>query len=812
MGRINRLYIPEKASVGRRLAEYLAATTGAKFTLNNAYALVGSDAVVWMSGHLLEQVDAHEYNPDYKTWRLEHLPIIPSPFRLRVKSDPRSNAASKVDLIRKMLADCTTVVGAGDPDAEGQLLQDELLIHLKNQKPVLRLWANALDDTTLGKALASLRPNEEFLGYYEAALSRSQADWLYGINMSRACAIHAQNAGADFKITIGRVQTPTLALVVERELQIRSFKPTDFFVPFIGLATDPHFQATWYVPKDANGSYQDSRVDPEGRLLDRVAADAIVASAKAAGQATVVHAETTLGTEAAPLPFSLSALQAHCSRLFGLSAKQTLDVAQSLYLKGLATYPRVDCDYVPESQHADAVAVLTSLAKAELPVAFGNALRGCKPETKSRAWDDKKVTAHHAIIPAHLDNPAELARLIDIELKVYLEIAKRYVLQFWPAAKVSNTQLVLACGRPGAQNLFSVRGKRYISEGWRKAFTTEVATSGEDDDEEQKAAADAASVTLPAVKKGDVLRLAEAGVHAKRTTCPKRFTDGTLITAMKNIHAYVKNPEFKKRLRESVGIGTEATRGTILEALEKSCLLLKKGKEIMPSDGAIQLITALPDQMKTPDMTAMWGQLNEEVLARRATHAQFIATLVPWLTKLVDSSASFFNPAQFPDSQCRQAAKLTEHNCFGEVEKPGCGSPLKLLKGQYGPYYGCSNDACRKVFRSVEGKPTEKTVKPTEPVDKTHKCPKCENTTVGFLRRVARKDNSGYFWGCGAWKNGCNAIFNDDDGKPDLEGKDRGGGKGPYASKSGGTGKRKNLPPGTKPGLNGTIEVRVQGL
>lgn len=811
MGKINRLYIPEKASMGKRLAEYLAASTGAELTMNHAYAIVGHDAVVWMSGHLLEQVDAHEYNPEYKTWKIEHLPIIPSPFKLKVKAVPRSNAAPKVDLIRRMLADCTTVVGAGDPDAEGQLLQDELLLHLGNRKPVLRLWANALDNTTLGQALASLKPNEEYQGYYEAALSRSQADWLYGINMSRACAIHAREAGADFKITIGRVQTPTLALAVERELKIRTFKPTDFFVPFIGLATDPRFEANWHVTKDATGAFQDPRVDPEGRLLDRAAAEAIVASAKAAGQATVAHAETTPGTEAAPLPFALSSLQAHCSRLFGLGVKQTLDVAQSLYLKGLTTYPRVDCDYLPESQHSDAVTILTSLAKAELPVAFGNALRGCKPDIKSKAWDDKKVTAHHAIIPAHLDDPAALAGLSEIELKVYLEVAKRYVLQFWPAAKVSNTLLVLACGRPGAQNLFSVRGKRYISEGWRKAFAAETAAR-DDEDEDQAGTDEADGAMLPAVKKGDVLKLADAGMHSKRTTCPKRFTDATLVVAMKNIHAYVKNAEFKKRLRESVGIGTEATRAAILEGLERTGLLIKKGKEIMPSEGAIQLISALPDQMKTPDMTAMWAQLNEEVMARRATHAQFIGTLVPWLTKLVASSATFFTPAQFPDSQRRQAAQLTEHKCFGAVEKPGCGAPLKQIKGTYGFYFGCSNEACRKLFRFVEGKPVEKTIKPQEPVDTTYKCPKCKDATAGFLRRLARKDSSGYFWGCGAWKAGCKAIFNDDEGKPDLEGKTRGGGKGAAAGKYGKAGGKDRLPPGAKAGPNGTIELRIRGL
>lgn len=772
MSKLNRLFIAEKATVGKRLAEYLAATTGAKLTMNNAYAIVGNDACTWMSGHLLEQVDAHEYDPRYKAWRIDDLPIIPDPFRLVVKRDARSNAQAKVDVIRRMLQDCTTVIGVGDPDPEGQLLQDELLIYLKNRKPVLRLWANALDDTTLAKAFANMRPNEEYIGWYEAAKSRSEADWLYGINMTRACAVHAQNAGADFQITVGRVQTPTLALVVNRELEIRNFKPVDFHVPFIGLMTDPRFRATWLALKDEQGAYEDPRVDAEGRLLNRADADAITAAARAAGAAVVVVAETTAGTEAAPLPFSLSALQTHCSRLYGLSAKQTLDIAQVLYTRKLTSYPRVDCDYLPESQHGEAPRILDSLTKASVPLAFGGALRGANTNIRSRAWNDSKVTAHHAIIPAHLDDPRDIAQLQEIERKVYFEIAKRYVLQFWPVAKVLKTELVLACGREGAEELYSARGKRYTEEGWRKAFSQggQEGQDGGPDDE-----AEGASV-LPAVKKGDLLRLAEAGVDSKRTQAPKRFTDGTLITAMKTIHQYVKNAEYKKRLRESIGIGTEATRATIIDGLLEKRFLVKEGKELVPTAGAMQLITALPDSMKSPDMTAMWQQFNDQVMARKATHADFIGQLVPWLTTLVRKSATFFTPEQFPGGRRRAAPALTEHLCFGEVGQVGCGSPLKLIEGKYGKFFGCSNDQCKKTFRDVGGKPAEKTERPPEQSSSDPKlaCTKCGE---GFLRLVARKSGDGHFWGCSNWKGGCKAIYDDADGQPDLEGKGRAGGR-----------------------------------
>jgi len=768
MSKFDRLFIAEKASVGKALAEHLGKVAGLKVVMTNAYAEVGDDMITWMSGHLLELVDADHYDPSYAKWRLQHLPIIPSPFILVPKQDPRSRAKEKIDLIRKMVRDCTTVVGYGDPDAEGQLLQDELLFFIGNKKPVLRLWANALDDATLAKALGSMKPNEEYIGWYESALSRSESDWLYGINMTRACAIHAQDAGADFKITVGRVQTPTLSLIVDRELAIRVFKPIDFHIPFINLVAEPRFRATWLAIKDKDGNYDDARVDGEGRLLSKRDADAIVAGAKSAGQATVVLADTKAGTESAPLPFALSSLQAHCSRLYGLSAKNTLEVAQSLYLKKLTTYPRVDCDYLPESQHGAVAGILNSIAKAKIPDSFAAALNGAKPALKSRAWNDAKVTAHHAIIPAHIDNPDDLAKLTDIEQKVYFEIAKRYVLQFWPIAKFLATEVVLSCGPKDADELFSVKGRRYTEDGWRKAF------SMDSEDDEANGAGGGASALLPALAKGQILPLFEAGSDSKKTTAPKRFTDGTLIIAMKQIHQYVKNPEYRKRLKEGVGIGTEATRGTIIEGFLLRGFVTMKGKEFVPSDGAIQLITALPDIMRTPDMTAMWQQLNDDVMARRSNHAEFIAKLVPWLTNLVKSSATFFKPEQFPNGKKRSEAASTDYKCFGTSGLVGCGSPLRRIDGKYGPFYGCVNDACKKIFREVGGKPSEKIERVPEPAgDPKYACQACHK---GFLRPRERKDNSGRFWGCSNWVAGCKAIFNEVNGEPDFGGQSSGSG------------------------------------
>lgn len=756
MAQFNRLFVAEKQSVADGLAEHLARTTGARAVKRGGHIEVGADRIVAMAGHLLEQAEPAQYDAKYKDWNLADLPIIPDSFKLVIK--PRTK--DKVSLIRELLADCTTVVGYGDPDAEGQLLQDELLLYLRNRKPVIRLWVNALNDAALSKALADMKPNDEYRGWYESALSRSQADWLYGMNLSRACSLHARAAGGRFKFAIGRVQTPTLGLVVRREHEIRNFKPTNFFVPTINLASSPAFSANWFAPKEKNGTYADQRVDLEGRLLDKAKADAITAAVQLAGQAVVKVADAKPGTESAPLPFSLASLQAHCSKLFGMSASDTLAVAQALYLAKLTTYPRVDTCYLPEEQHSEAPGILASLQACPLPPALLKAIAGADASLKSKAWDTEKTTAHFAIIPALLDKQADVSSLKPTELKVYLEVVKRYVLQFWPVARFTATELVL----DAAGEMFAARGRAFTFEGWRQAF---AADSTLDDDSDSPESGN--GVRLPALQVGQTLSVTEVGLDSRTTKAPKRFTEGSLITAMENIHQYVQNPNFKRMLKESAGIGTSATRSAIIDGLVERELMEVRKKDLHPSDAAMLLIDALPETMTAPDMTAIWQQLLGDVQARRSSHAKFMDKLKPWLSALVEDSADFFKPGQFKSLGADQvdAGVVTDFKCFGELVQPGCGSALKRIPGKFGSFFGCTNPACKKTFRDVGGTPQEKQpAAPAAEVDKTHPCPKCKPKSPGFLRRIERKDKSGYFWGCGNWKGGCKYICDDENGTP----------------------------------------------
>ncbi len=738
-----RLFIAEKPSAGKDLAAFLAKSTGAKAIAQRTHVVVGNDTVAWLRGHVLEAVEPHEYDPKYEKWNYRDLPILPDPFRLKPVAATKDLLANVKDLLKSH----DLVVNFGDPDQEGQLLVDEALEYVKNRKPVHRLWVSALDDTSLSRAMGAIKSNADYRGYYESALSRSHADWLYGINMTRALTVCARRKGAGFLISIGRVQTPTLALVVNREREIRNFKPLDYFIPWLAADTKPAFRARW------KGKDGDLRVDPEGRLLDKTLAGGIVAAVRKAGRATVTGYDTVKGAESAPLPFSLSALQAHASRLYGFGASQVLELAQSLYEKKLASYPRVDTDYLPESQFGDAARILASLAKAPLPTAFAHALAGAKTSRKSRAWNDKKVTAHHAIIPTHLDSPGAIASLTDAEKKIYFEIVRRYVLQFWPSAEFLATTITL----DAAGETFTAKGKRYTDEGWRKAMAARESDEGDEKDKDDEAQ------LLPVLKRGDVLRVTDTGMDSLTTKPPKRFTEGTLISAMKNIHQYVKDPKVRERLKEGAGIGTEATRSNIIETLFKRDFIVRKGKELAPTENGERVIDVLPASMSSPDMTALWQSFMDSILKNGTGYEDFLAKQRAWITQMVAAAEHFFDnvdfgPGRAGDGKSRAEVIETDEKC------DACGSNLKHINGKYGWFWACSSEACKKIFSDENGKPVERKPRAAAAApDSGIRCPLCQKAS---LRLVPRKDGSGHFWGCAGYRDGCRAAYSDQDGKP----------------------------------------------
>lgn len=710
------LAIAEKPSVAKTLAAWLAKKFGyTARPVGRSHIEVGPYRISWQFGHVLENVDPHEYDPVFLKWAMAHLPIIPLAFRLKPREGvdektrkktgkPDPGTLAQIRALQDLLKGASEVIGLGDPDPEGQLLQDEFLLWSGNKLPVKRLWLAATDDASIDKAWASMKPNSFYEGYYWSALARSHADWLAGINLSRACTLASQANGGNAVLSIGRVQTPTLGLIVRREKEIRGFKPVNYFTPYIHLATSPDFKASWAPDKE------DVRLDSEGRLLDKKIAQAIAAACKKSGSATVTGVKATKGKEQAPLPFSLSSLQEHMSGRYGMGVQDVLKHAQSLYEKKIASYPRTDSEYLPESQHEEAPVIFKGLRAGITEL--GSAPAKADQAIKSRAFNDKNVTAHHAIVP----RPATLAQIADLshlERQVWVEIAKRYLLQFFPTAEFLSTEIELQC----AAESFRVSGKVFTLRGWKDAFAADA--SDED--------ATAGGSALPKVEKGDVLKLKDAGLDSTITKPPKRFTEGTLVAAMRSAHKFVDDPKLKAILRDNVGIGTEATRAnTIGELFGRKFIELSK-KEIKPTELGEQLYDALPRQITAPDMTALWQQAMDDIRKTgEAGYKLFIGGQTKWLGDVVHEVPGWFAGKSLirKDLKASVEVKETTHKC------PKCSGDLKHVKGKFGWFFGCQNDKCKTIFKDVEGKPVERIAAPTGTVTingvaSGSKCTKC---------------------------------------------------------------------------------------
>lgn len=607
-----RLFIAEKPSLGKAIAQFLPVRGSSQGPAGKppTHIVAGDDVVTWCFGHLLEMAQPEDYDAAYKQWSFDTLPMVPEQWLLV----PKDSAKDQIKAIKALLAKATSVVNAGDPDREGQLLVDELLEHLGNTKPVKRIWLASLDETNVRKALGDLRDNRDYRNLKLSAESRQRGDWLVGMNLTRAYTMAGRRGGYEGVLSVGRVQTPTLALVVNRDLAIENFQPKDFYQVQASIkAAGGTFSARW-KPSDV------VPVDESGRLLDKTVADSV--AAKVSGQAgKVVQFEAVEKKQAAPLPFSLSSLQLLANRKFGLGAQEVLDIAQELYEAKLTTYPRSDCNYLPETQLGDAAKIL-----AGLPAEYADLVRQADPSRKSSAWNDSKITAHHAIIPT-----GQSAQLQGKQAQVFDLIVRAYLAQFFAPYTYRQTSIVLDV----AGETFAASGKVPLSPGWKAVYGAMV----EDEDESEDKAGDSdAKQTLPALRDGEAVTCESASCQSKKTTPPARFTEGTLIQAMTNIHQLVEDPELKKRLKETAGIGTEATRAGILETLKKRKFFIEKGKQIISSDAGRKLVLALPEKVKSPGLTGLFEQLLDGIAEGKITADQFLAKQKEFVAKYVEEA------------------------------------------------------------------------------------------------------------------------------------------------------------------------------
>jgi len=624
------LYIAEKPSVGRAIADALPKP----HQKGDGFITVATgDVVTWCIGHLLEQAEPEAYNSEYKKWNKQHLPIIPSTWKYLVKPQTRK----QFNAVKKLIKQADQLVNAGDPDRVGQILVDEVInycgVSATKREATKRCLINDMNLDAIKKSLNNLRNNTAFIPLATSALARARADWLYGINMTRLCTLQGQSAGYNGVLSVGRVQTPILGLVVHRDQDIENFVSKEFYEVFVTLqaAQGDQYIAQW-KPSEACEPY----MDEDGRVLSSKLALTVISkvtrqSGGATGPGTVTGTVTSVKQDrkkqAPPLPYNLSTLQIDASKRFSLSAQQTLDICQQLYERHkLITYPRSDSRHLPLGHLNDKDKVTQAIAKT-CP-ALADAAIQADLSIKGKAWNDSKVSAHHAIIPTarSMDNN----KLSKDEKNVYELIARQYLIQFYPPFEYAEKQI----DSEVAGGLFVAKQKDVLSEGWKRLFPKSK-TQGSDNEFSSK--------KLPNVAKGDQVSCIDAKLDEKQTSPPKHFTDATLLAAMTGIARYVSNPEIKKVLRETDGLGTEATRAGIIELLFKRQFLTRKGKEIRATDVGRQLINSLPQQMVLPDMTAHWESQLEAISEKTMKYGEFMQLLTQGLSSLINevSDVSF---------------------------------------------------------------------------------------------------------------------------------------------------------------------------
>ncbi len=616
------LYIAEKPSQGRAIA---AALPKPQRCGDGFIEVGGGDYVSWCIGHLLEQAEPDAYDPAFKQWQLQHLPIIPSQWRLQ----PKPKTRAQLSVLRKLVKQADQLVHAGDPDREGQLLVDEVIGYLKvpadKQHSTQRLLVNDLNPSAIQRALQQLRSNREFMPLSVSALARSRADWLYGINLTRAYTLQGRKVGYQGVLSVGRVQTPLLGLVVRHDQAIEAFISKPFYELWAELETESgeRFHAKWQ-PSEACRDYQDE----EGRLLSRALADNV--RQRISGKSAQVSAiDKTLKRQAAPLPYNLSALQIDAGKRYGLSAQQVLDSCQALYERHtLITYPRSDCRYLPLEHHAQAPAVVKALA-ANLPE-LGSAAANADLSRKSKAWNDARVDAHHALIPTQ--KRAELAKLSRQEQQLYTLIARQYLAQFYPPYQYYETQLEVEI--EGGH--FVAKARQIEQLGWKALFSSNKLGKSEQATESKPA--DDETALLPPLQQGQPLHCHGGDIRAKQTQPPAYFTDASLLAAMTGIARFVTDPQIRKVLKDTDGLGTEATRAGIIELLFRRKFLNRQGKQIRSTEAGRGLINSLPAQSTTPDMTAQWEATLEAICQRQVNYQGFMQPLLSTLAQLIEQA------------------------------------------------------------------------------------------------------------------------------------------------------------------------------
>lgn len=673
-----RLFICEKPRQAKDIAPHVGARQ------RDEGCIIGQGVVVtWCIGHLLEQAKPDVYVPELKRWSLEPLPVVPERWQMEVKPSTKSQYA----VVSQLIKQASEVVIATDADREGEVIAREVLERNRYSGPIRRLWLGALDDATVKKALGKLLPSEKTVGMYYSGMGRSRADWLAGMNVTMALTTaFGSGMGRAGVLHCGRVQTPVLALVVRRERAIANFKPKTYFVlnaqfEMLGSLVP----MDWLCPQD--------KLDADGHCVEKAVVDAV--AKKISGKTGWLEKVTrTPERERAPLLYSLGSLQREASAKLGLKAQAVLDACQALYEKHKATtYPRTDCEYLPTSMFGETGVVVDALVKADQRL--GKIAEQAGFGSPGRVFNDKKVTAHHAIIPT--TNPAvRVQDMSQTEFMVYDLIRRRYLAQFLGDYEFTKTVIELAC----EGERFTKTGKTPTVLGWRRAYAGMVMQTSARAKAPQKDGEVVKDVVIPDVSVGGqaINRLAETS--KAQTKPPARYTEGTLLGAMESIDKVIDDPRLRKimQTKEKAGIGTDATRASIIEGLFKREYIANEKKAIVPTSKGIQLIELIEriaPELADPVLTAEWEEKLMQIEAGQFGLPRFESELSDWLTQLIEKIR-----AQAGHVRVTVAAPK------GAVECTSCGGHMIKRTGSAGAFWGCSGyPQCKSTLPDVNGKP-----------------------------------------------------------------------------------------------------------
>ena len=629
--------VAEKPSVGA----YIANVLGAKQRKDGYYEGNGYQ-VTWTFGHLCALLDPQEYSDQWKAWSLSSLPMIPARFSIKVSGD--EGVHKQFNVIKNLIAEADEVINCGDAGQEGELIQRWVYQQAGCKCPVKRLWVNSLTEEAIRDGFQQLKDQTEYQHLYEAGLMRAIGDWLLGMNATRAYTIrYAQGTGRNRQVlSVGRVQTPTLALVVKRQAEIENFKPRTYW-ELKTTYRDTLFNAQIPVEED---EYAITSAEQGEALVDSIKDLPFV----------INSVEKKKGLEFAPKLYDLTSLQVDCNKKYAFSAEQTLQLIQSLYEKRVTTYPRVDTTYLSDDIYPKVPGILAGIKDFYPQV---TPLLGTKLPKSKKVFDNKKVTDHHAIIPTG-QRPDNLTA---DEKKVYELVALHFIAVFYPECEVSNTTVLAKAGDID----FKVTGREVIKPGWRAVFANLTPTLSQGEGEDSQDSPDSldssgTQKSLPAFVKG------ESGAHIpqlkeKTTTPPKYYTEATLLRAMETAGKTVENDELREAMKEN-GIGRPSTRAAIIEKLYQRKYIVKQGKSLRATETGINLIhLIISPLLKSAELTGLWEKKLREIERGEYTAQQFLDELKNMTSDVIRDVKT--NKAGMLCPVCRQGLIIRGNTRYG---------------------------------------------------------------------------------------------------------------------------------------------------